>query len=120
MDATVYQKLAARTINPNICQSIKEGDLIDVAMGLSGETGEVVDLIKKHLFQGHPLSREKMLEEAGDVAWYLAYLCTALKADMSEVFEGNIRKLMLRYPEGFTELASMERVDMVEGQDGKM
>ena len=83
-------------------------------------SGEVVDLIKKHLFQGHPLSREKMLEEAGDVAWYLAYLCTALDADLSDVMQANIDKLAIRYPEGFTELASMERVDTVEGQDGKM
>jgi NTP pyrophosphatase (non-canonical NTP hydrolase) len=80
-------------------------------LGLVGESGEVVDLIKKHVYHGHPLDSDKLLKELGDVLWYVAALATALDVELSEVAAKNIAKLTARYPEGFSSEASMNRVD---------
>jgi NTP pyrophosphatase (non-canonical NTP hydrolase) len=101
-----YQKLAARTLSP----LATDGTLLAVtALGLTGEAGEVADLLKKHLGHGHPLDREKLLKEVGDVCWYIAALCTVLDADLSEVAAANIEKLRRRYPEGFSTERSLHR-----------
>lgn len=106
MEANEYQALAMKTLNP----ALKDKDvLINAVMGLCGESGEVIDLVKKHLAQGHELDREKMIDELGDVAWYLAECATALGADLGEVFERNIEKLRRRYPDGFDAKRSVER-----------
>ena len=95
-----------KTLNPVLD---KKDVLINAVMGLCGESGEVIDLVKKHLAQGHELDREKMINELGDVAWYLAECATALDADLDEVFERNIEKLRRRYPNGFDAKRSIER-----------
>ena len=101
-----YQSLALRTLNP----ALSEKDvLINGVMGLCGESGEAIDLVKKHLAQGHPLDREALAKELGDVAWYLAETAHALDADLESVLAGNIEKLRRRYPEGFDAERSMER-----------
>lgn len=106
MDANEYQTLAMKTLNPALG---KKDVLINAVMGLCGESGEVIDLVKKHLAQGHELDREKMINELGDVAWYLAECAAALDADLNEVFEKNIEKLRRRYPDGFDAKRSIER-----------
>lgn len=106
MEANEYQTLAMKTLNPALG---KHDVLINAVMGLCGESGEVIDLVKKHLAQGHALDREKMIDELGDVAWYLAECATALDADLDEVFERNIEKLRRRYPDGFDAKRSIER-----------
>ncbi len=70
-------------------------------MGLCGESGEAIDIVKKHLHQGHALDKETLVKELGDIAWYLAEAAYALDTDLDTVFEGNIAKLKARYPEGF-------------------
>lgn len=93
-----YQKAALRTAN-----SDKPEDLIlNGILGLCGETGEVSDLIKKWKFQGHELNRDKLINELGDVCWYIAILSKGLNVDLETVMQGNIDKLMKRYPEGFS------------------
>lgn len=108
MDVNEYQKLAMRTLNP----SLKEKDvLINAVMGLCGESGEVIDIVKKHLAQGHELNKDALIKELGDVAWYLAEAATALGVNLDEVLQRNIDKLKSRYPEGFDSIKSINRVD---------
>lgn len=106
MDANEYQKLAMTTLNP----ALDEKDvLINSVMGLCGEAGEAIDIVKKWLAQGHELNREALIKELGDVAWYLAEAATALHVPLNEVLEGNINKLKKRYPQGFSVEKSLER-----------
>lgn len=106
MTANEYQHLAMTTLNPALG---KKDVLINGVMGLCGESGEAIDIVKKHLAQGHPLDREKLLRELGDIAWYLAETAWALDADLETVLRGNIDKLRARYPDGFEPERSMKR-----------
>lgn len=106
MNANDYQKQAMRTLNP---QLDKKDVLINGVMGLCGESGECIDLVKKHLAQGHELDREKLVKELGDVAWYLAETAYALDVDLESVLQGNLDKLRARYPEGFDKEKSVDR-----------
>ena len=108
MTINEYQKLAMTTLNPALS---KQDVLINGVMGLCGESGEAIDLVKKHLHQGHPLDREKLVKELGDIAWYLAETAYALDVDLDEVLERNIAKLRARYPEGFDTARSLHRQD---------
>ena len=98
MTISEYQKLAMTTLNPKLD---KKDVLINGVMGLCGESGEAIDIVKKHLAQGHELDRENLIKELGDVAWYLAETATALDVTLEEVLSQNIEKLKKRYPEGF-------------------
>lgn len=103
-----YQILAMTTLNRSL--SRKEV-LINAVMGLCGESGEATDIVKKHLFQGHDLDKEKLAKELGDIAWYLAEAATALNMDLDDIFAANIEKLKLRYPEGFDANRSIHRTE---------
>lgn len=106
MTGNEYQRLAMTTLNPALS---KHDVLINGVMGLCGEAGEAIDLVKKHLAQGHPLDREALLGELGDIAWYLAETAYALDADLDQVLEGNLEKLRRRYPQGFSSERSQNR-----------
>lgn len=108
MQGNEYQKLAMTTLNPALS---KQDVLINGVMGLCGESGEAIDLVKKHLHQGHPLDREKLVKELGDIAWYLAETAYALDVELDDVLEQNITKLRARYPEGFDTDRSIHRKD---------
>ena len=112
-----YQALADRTANKDLD---KDDALLCALMGLSGEAGEALDIMKKALFQGHELDDAKLLNEAGDILWYLALLATALGVPLSEIAERNIAKLKARYKDGFTSAESIHRdpnVDPLKLQD---
>lgn len=106
MTVNEYQTLAMTTLNPALSQ---KDILINGVMGLCGEAGEAIDVVKKHLAQGHELDRERLIKELGDVAWNLAETTTALNVTLEEVLEGNLRKLRARYPEGFDAQRSLHR-----------
>ena len=106
MTINEYQKLAMTTLNKNL--SNKEV-LINGVMGLCGESGEAIDLVKKHFHQGHELDKEKLIKELGDVAWYIAEIAYALDVDLETVLKLNIEKLKKRYPEGFEAHKSVNR-----------
>ena len=106
MTGNEYQRLAMNTLNPDLS---RQDVLINAVMGLCGESGEAIDLVKKHLHQGHPLDKEKLLKELGDIAWYLAEAAYALDTPLDTVLEQNIAKLKARYPEGFEPEKSMNR-----------
>ena len=111
MTPNEYQKLAMATLNPQLSQ---KDVLINAVMGLCGESGEAIDIVKKHLHQGHELDREKLIKELGDIAWYLAEAATALDIDLETVLERNIEKLKSRYPEGFSAERSIHRNTLEE------
>lgn len=101
-----YQELAMRTLNPELD---KKDVLINGVMGLCGESGEAIDLVKKHLAQGHELDTEHLAKELGDIAWYLAETATAIGYSLEEIMQMNIEKLKKRYPEGFDKEKSLNR-----------
>ena len=106
MNVNDYQKEAMTLLNP----ALTEKDvLMNALMGLCGESGEAIDLMKKHLYQGHDLDKEKLVKELGDIAWYLADAATGLNIDLSEVLQRNLDKLHARYPQGFSTERSMHR-----------
>jgi len=106
MNINEYQVAALRTANPALTQIER---LSNGLMGLNGEAGECIDLIKKHLFQGHNLNKERIAKELGDVAWYLALSANAIGYDLETIFQMNIDKLQARYPEGFDTDLSVHR-----------
>ena len=106
MNVNEYQKEAMTLLNPDIP---REDVLLNALMGLCGESGEAIDLMKKHRFQGHPLDREKMIKELGDVAWYLAETAWALDISLEDILRGNLDKLKNRYPQGFDAEKSVNR-----------
>lgn len=108
MELNKYQELAMVTSSkPNS----KLEELLIGVMGLCGESGEVIDHVKKHIAQGHELNREKLIEELGDVAWYLAKCADALDTNLETICNANIDKLKKRYPNGFSSYDSINRKD---------
>ena len=85
--------------------------LLTAALGLSAESGEFTEIVKKLVFQGKPLSDETrihMIKELGDVMWYWTQGCMALGVDPNDVINTNKEKLMARYPAGEFEVAKSE------------
>ena len=108
MTANEYQRLAMITLNPALS---KKDVLINGVMGLCGESGEAIDIVKKHLHQGHELDKEKLAKELGDIAWYLAETAYALDIPLDDILQANIEKLRSRYPEGFDAEKSIHRAE---------
>ena len=108
MTINEYQQAALRTANEEL-DSI--GQLTNGLIGLNGEAGEAIDILKKHLFQGHELDKEHMAKELGDVAWYLAISADAIGYDLETILQMNINKLIARYPDGFDAIHSTKRVN---------
>lgn len=84
---------------------------INCALGITGEAGEVADLVKKYIFQGHDLDKEHFVKELGDVLWYISLGASAAGYTLSEVMSLNVEKLMARYPDGFEVSRSTNRED---------
>ena len=106
MTINEYQQRAMASLNPEL----KGRDvLINSVMGLCGESGEAIDIVKKWLAGGHPLDREHLAKELGDVAWYLAEAATALDLDLEDILRANLEKLERRYPDGFSTEKSVGR-----------
>jgi NTP pyrophosphatase (non-canonical NTP hydrolase) len=101
---------------PNVNERLKDNTklqaLVHGALGMSGETGEVVDLIKKHLIFDKPLDETALKKELGDVLWYMAVLIDAIGSSFEEIMQMNSDKIDARYPNGFSEQAALERKDM--------
>lgn len=101
-----YQQLAQRT-------SRKDKDdrfhILNGVLGLAGEAGECADLVKKREFQDGREIYDDLLEELGDVMWYVAETAAGLGVSLEDVAAKNIKKLILRYPEGFSAERSLYR-----------
>lgn len=108
MTINEYQKLAMTTLNPELSE---KDVLINGVMGLCGESGEAIDIVKKWLAQGHELDKEKLAKELGDICWYLAETATALGLSLEDIMAANIEKLRKRYPDGFDAERSVHRAE---------
>ena len=100
-----YQELALRTAS----SKSKEELILNGVLGLAGESGEVADIVKKHLFQGHELNTAKLLDELGDVLWYIAITAKGIGVELDDIAAHNIDKLRKRYPQGFEIERSVNR-----------
>ncbi|HYD53183.1 MAG TPA: nucleoside triphosphate pyrophosphohydrolase family protein, partial [Gemmatimonadaceae bacterium] len=101
-----YAAAAARTENRAL---ITDDRLLDAAAGLAEEGGEVLSLVRKHRFQGHPLDRDRLAKELGDALWCLATVARSAGLTLAGVAAANVEKLRRRYPDGYSDDASLER-----------
>jgi NTP pyrophosphatase (non-canonical NTP hydrolase) len=106
MTGIQYQTAAMRTSSKTISA---DQHLINGALGLTGESGEVADIVKKAYMQGHTLNREHIAKELGDILWYVAETANAIGYDLDTIMQMNIDKLKARYPDGFTTERSQHR-----------
>lgn len=89
--------------------------ILHALMGLQTETGELTDAVKRHIFYGAELDKVNLVEEIGDVFWYIAILLDELKVDVGDkasfehAMKVNIEKLRARYPNKFTEYDAVNR-----------
>ena len=103
-----YQQFALRTMAD---PTYNEKNIAVLSLGLTGESGEFADNVKKVLGHGHQLDKDKLIKELGDVLWYAAGLATVLGVSLGEVAQRNVDKLKARYPEGFSSERSINRTD---------
>ena len=107
-DLDVFQEEALRCMRSDLPY---EAICSNMCMGLAGETGETVDIFKKHIYQGKDLDINDVIEEIGDILWYIANLCNVNRITMKECMESNVEKLRKRYPNGFSIKDALERAD---------
>lgn len=100
-----YQTLATHFINETLTEDEKRQHAL---LGLSSECGELCGIFQKK-YQGHEVSREHAIKEAGDILWMLCEFLTVEKIDLDEVMDTNIQKLAARYPNGFEAAKSLHR-----------
>ena len=106
MNIKEYQEKATRTVNTNLKFTEQ---LSNLCMGLCGESGEVTDYIKKCIYHNHKFNLKKLIEELGDVMWYLTNIATLMGIPLDYILDENIKKLEERYPDGFSEHDSINR-----------
>ena len=115
MKPNEYQQEALRTCLldyekfKNIDSRIRH--IIHAHLGISSEGGEIADAIKKHVIYGQLLDTDNLLEECGDMLWYVSLMVSACNSTMEQVMEMNIAKLRKRYPNKFTEELAAKRLD---------
>lgn len=88
-----------------------QGRMVHASMGIAGEAGEVVDAVKKTWIYGKQLDRENILEECGDLLFYIQALLTENGFTLDNAMAHNVAKLSIRYPEGYTDQAAIDRAD---------
>jgi NTP pyrophosphatase (non-canonical NTP hydrolase) len=102
-ESNFFKEFVSRLENLENEQKIKTSLLMTSAIGLSSETGEFNEIVKKIIFQGKPLTDDNifhMKRELGDILWYWVNACRALGLDPQDVMNENIKKLSDRYPDG--------------------
>ena len=107
MTINEYQNAALRTAQTDKLTAREL--LLNSALGLCGESGEVADLLKKYHFQGHNLDLDHVAKELGDIAWYLAVGAYSIGYDLETILQMNVDKLKARYPDGFSTDRSLHR-----------
>lgn len=113
MTGNEYQELAMRTndkqanhrivkkLNSYDCTKMDLGGILNGCLGLAGESGETLDMVKKWVFHEKELDVEHLKKEIGDVMWYVAMICESFGFELDEILQINVDKLKARYPEGF-------------------
>ena len=98
-----YAAFLTRTNSLELQEDCNVTQLLTAALGLTAESGEFTEVVKKIMFQGKPYNEENvfhMKRELGDICWYLAQASMALDTTFDEVLEMNVDKLKARYPGG--------------------
>lgn len=113
MTGNEYQALAMRTNDRKGSERLSSkldshdwnaediGGVLNGCLGLAGEAGETLDMVKKWVFHEKELDKDHLKKEIGDVMWYVAMLCESFGFDLDEILQMNVDKLKARYPEGF-------------------
>jgi NTP pyrophosphatase (non-canonical NTP hydrolase) len=101
-----YERLATRTVNHSLGHDQR---LLDATAGLAEEAGEVLGLVRKHLFMGHDLDAARLTTELGDALWCLTVAASTLGVSLDDVATANLAKLRRRYPDGYSDEASIQR-----------
>lgn len=101
-----YEEFSRRTSSPHMTHRER---LVEAMLGLTGEAGECADFVKKGMYQGHNMVTADLVNELGDVLWYLREACDALGVPLQSIAEANIEKLWKRYPNGFSPERSINR-----------
>ena len=115
MNLNEYQNLSKRTMP--IIDDVTDAEQVNkvranYALGLTGESGEVADIVKKEVFHGHDTDQEAIKKELGDVMHYVAGVATLYGLTLEDVTQANIAKLSKRYPDGFSVEDSIRRLDV--------
>lgn len=110
MTMNEYQIEAMRTAS-GVTAASDENLMLNGAMGLNGEAGEVIDILKKYMFQGHSLDSEHLAKELSDCLWYIAVCAKGAGYTLDEIAEMNVAKLRKRYPNGFEAEKSLHRAE---------
>lgn len=106
MTLNEYQIAAQRTSRTDMTP---DAHLSNAMLGLAGETGECCDLVKKRFYQDGRDIRDSLLDELGDVLWYVAEAASAMGWTLDEIAGHNVQKLRKRYPGGFAAERSLHR-----------
>lgn len=110
-----YQKLAERTEKArpvsDISARLLSYRLQHAILGLSSEIGELADAVKKYVIYEKEIDSENIIEEVGDILWYLSIVCNTMNFSMEEAAQANIEKLKKRYPDRYTNQDALERKD---------
>ena len=110
MTPNEYKELCLRTEKPiNINIGVPTNRLLHAAMGMCTESGEFTDGIKRNIFYHKPFNVVNLIEELGDILWYVSIAIDALGTSFEEVMQANISKLQKRYPEGFSDEKAINR-----------
>jgi NTP pyrophosphatase (non-canonical NTP hydrolase) len=102
-DTPITEELIARHSNPETIR------LIHAVLGMTTESAELADMLKRHLFYGKPIDVVNGKEELGDSLWYIALAVDVFKTTMNDILTMNVNKLQMRYPEKFNEIDAVER-----------
>jgi NTP pyrophosphatase (non-canonical NTP hydrolase) len=86
-------------------------ELLHAAIGVAGEAGELLDAVRKHVFDGQPLDGDNIIEELGDLCFYLEAAMQAIKMKRADIEELNMAKLFERYKDGYSDQQAQERKD---------
>lgn len=106
-----YQAASKRTMPQPIALDGDKSLLAYLTLGIAGETGEIVEHLKKFVWHNHELNKGYIQKEVGDVFWYLSALCSVVGLDLEDVARVNVEKLKLRYPDGYSHERSQNRTD---------
>lgn len=115
MDAATYQEESGATDERDytaICRRMSDPEaakLNHYVLGVGTEAGELQDAVKKHLIYGKPIDRVNIIEECGDVLWYIGRLLTVVDSTFEEAMARNNAKLKVRFGDKFTEHAALNR-----------
>jgi len=95
----------------DVTLTAEQCNLLHVAIGIAGEAGELLDAVRKHVFEAEPLDRQNVVEELGDLDFYIEAARQAINSDIGEIVRFNIDKLSKRYQSGYSDKEAQDRAD---------